>query len=387
MPAEPVTAIAQPYRYSLPAWEARHLWGKWLFLLGQPLRGGAPGDTEAKAQLREFFTITEQIAAAQAELERAASLDDGPARQAASTRLKELGERRSQLQPQVEAILEAEIARALGREGLSSGLGPWQLIFPPVDFTFGATPHLLITSPRDRIELRQTILLAPDITLERVEDIEDRVEALGISAIIERVGGLATYPSVVSGTAPLEWTVTTAIHEWVHHYLFFDPLGRSYRSSPEMTTVNETLADLVAQELAPQVLSHLFPELARPDPPVPGPSQPAPPAPDAFNFNREIRVTRLQVDELLAQGQTEAAERYMGERRVFLAQNGYYIRKLNQAYFAWHGTYADSPASASPVADLLRGLRADSPSLEAFVRLVARVASYEEFLALSAPAP
>ena len=74
----------------------------------------------------------------------------------------------------------------------------------------------------------------------------------------------------------------------------------------------------------------------------------------------------------------------MEQRRQFLAEHGHYIRKLNQAYFAFHGTYADNPASISPIFDQLSDLRAASPSLGDFVKVVAAVSSYEEFLELLA---
>ena len=72
----------------------------------------------------------------------------------------------------------------------------------------------------------------------------------------------------------------------------------------------------------------------------------------------------------------------MEQRRQFLADHGHFIRKLNQAYFAFHGTYADSPASISPIFEQLNTLRAASPSLGDFVREVASISSYAEFLEL-----
>ena len=92
-----------------------------------------------------------------------------------------------------------------------------------------------------------------------------------------------------------------------------------------------------------------------------------------------MRRTRTQVDELLAEGKVEEAERYMEERRQFMVENGFFIRRLNQAYFAFHGTYADSPASVSPVADQLRSLRQRYGSLGALVKAVAQVVEFEEF--------
>ncbi|MFC1916656.1 hypothetical protein ACFLX1_00775 [Chloroflexota bacterium] len=39
----------------------------------------------------------------------------------------------------------------------------------------------------------------------------------------------------------------------------------------------------------------------------------------------------------------------MEQKRQYLAEMSYHIRKLNQAYFAFHGTYADKPAFISPI--------------------------------------
>ncbi|MDP3062618.1 MAG: hypothetical protein Q8O40_05335, partial [Chloroflexota bacterium] len=109
----------------------------------------------------------------------------------------------------------------------------------------------------------------------------------------------------------------------------------------------------------------------------PGAGPPAPPG--VFDFSREMRVTRVHTDALLAQGSIEEAEQYMEERRQLFVQNGYYIRKLNQAYFAFHGTYAESAASVSPIADELRQLRRESGSVGEFIRRAARFGSYEAF--------
>ncbi len=57
----------------------------------------------------------------------------------------------------------------------------------------------------------------------------------------------------------------------------------------------------------------------------------------------------------------------MEEKRRYLADNGYYIRKLNQAYFAFHGSYADSAGSIDPIGPKLDTLRKESTSLKAFV--------------------
>jgi hypothetical protein len=50
--------------------------------------------------------------------------------------------------------------------------------------------------------------------------------------------------------------------------------------------------------------------------------------------------------------------------------NGYRLRKLNQAYFAFHGSYATGPAGVDPIGPKLELLRERSPSLAAFFEAV-----------------
>ena len=52
-------------------------------------------------------------------------------------------------------------------------------------------------------------------------------------------------------------------------------------------------------------------------------------------------------------------------------EQGHNIRKLNTAWFAFHGTYADGPASISPIEPQLRTVRADSADLAEFLDRVA----------------
>lgn len=68
----------------------------------------------------------------------------------------------------------------------------------------------------------------------------------------------------------------------------------------------------------------------------------------------------------------------MEQKRRYLASKGYYIRKLNQAYFAFHGTYADSPTSISPTRLELKQLRNQSASLRDLLNTVAEMTSRQE---------
>jgi hypothetical protein len=93
-----------------------------------------------------------------------------------------------------------------------------------------------------------------------------------------------------------------------------------------------------------------------------------------------MRETRVWVDELLAQGRIEDAEAYMEERRRMFVEHGYAIRKLNQAYFAFYGAYADQPGAAGedPIGPAVREVFAHSPDIHTFVTSLASVTTLED---------
>jgi hypothetical protein len=151
-----------------------------------------------------------------------------------------------------------------------------------------------------------------------------------------------------------------------------------------LRTINETAASIAGNEIGLALVTRYYPELA-PAPPPPPQEEPAPsdePAPEpVFSFNAEMRLTRMRVDELLAEGKVEEAEAYMEERRQFLWENGYHIRKLNQAYFAFYGAYADEPGGAAgedPVGAAVRDLRLQSASLADFLNRISWMTSFDQ---------
>jgi hypothetical protein len=67
-------------------------------------------------------------------------------------------------------------------------------------------------------------------------------------------------------------------------------------------------------------------------------------------------------------------------RRTFL-DNGYVVRKINQAYFAFYGAYADEPsgpAGVDPVGPAVRTLRQQSASLVDFLERISRMTSFQQ---------
>ena len=377
--------VIHDHDHDIIEWEFRNFFDKWLSR-GASIFTDDPTGEEAIGEVREYVRLTGEIGRIDGAINRAVTLGE-PVLGLEEERM-ELVSQRDGLEARVEELIEAQISSVLAEEGLSwrvNFLDADGYLFPPVDFKYGSSPPALVISPRDRIELESTRLLTPGLGVGEREDIEEGVEVLDgdYSALVVNTGGVATFPAIVGTSANLQYTLRTVAHEWVHHYLIFYPLGRNYWSSGEMVTINETVAGIAGDEIGDAVYEMYYEE-RRPSPGTPTTAFiPAPtPGPPVFSFNREMRETRLEADRLLANGQVEEAEAYMEERRLLFADNGYFIRKLNQAYFAFHGSYADRPTAVSPIGGQVREVREQSASLKEFMETMARVSSHEDLLRL-----
>jgi hypothetical protein len=281
--------------------------------------------------------------------------------------------------PAVESILQNQVSEVLAANGLLTANRLW----PPVLFHFSESPDVLIVSPRDHIALDRSAFVQPGQPVAEWEHIEGQVEqGLNESVLVDGTGGFSAYPTMVVEYSDLRWVLSTIAHEWFHTYLAFYPLGWHYFDNGDTRTLNETSASLFGDELGDQVLSRFYPERVPPPPPPPAPAQankvsgqPVQPKQPRFSFGATMRNTRLKVDELLSQGKITEAEAYMEAQREVLAAHGYILRKLNQAYFAFHGSYAVGPSATDPIGDKLRALRERSTSLRTFVQTVRGVTS------------
>ena len=356
-----------PYRYGLVAWEISHFSDKWLHKLGESLPWRADSTTaEKREQAVEFFRLGSELEGLE---RRGNSSTEAPASD--SMRIAEIKEQRRRMQADVEETIESEIGAVLAQEGFSPRFG---VIFPPVDTVFADAPGVLILSPRDRIQRLNAIPLRPGLADETKDRIEDRILAqLDQAALVEGIGGIATFPSVVDQKGNMRHAVVTAAHEWLHHWFFFRPLGQGYWDGAQMTTLNETAATLGGREIGNRVYAAITGEPVEPrlDPSL---------VVRSFDYNTAILETRVKTEELLSQGKIEEAEAYMEDRRLLLVEQGFRIRKINQAFFAFRQSYATDPASISPIAGQLKQLREQSGSLEEFLRTVASFGSYGEFL-------
>ncbi|MGB8252438.1 MAG: hypothetical protein WCF08_04435 [Anaerolineaceae bacterium] len=295
---------------------------------------------------------------------------------------KTLDEKQSQLQtltPDVEAILQQQVSEILAKDNLKT----FSVLFPPVLYHTSAIPLSLFVSPRDRIQLEANISLQPVLSIAQKVALEKEVErGLNVSALVEPVGGLGTYPTMVMLTTDLNWLVETIAHEWVHNYLTLYPLGQNYDTTPELRTMNETTANLAGKEIGTAVIQTYYPELF-PSIPSISPSFPTTEiAPPRFDFQKEMRITRIETDRLLSEGKITEAEAYMEARRRVFWSNGYLLRRINQAYFAFYGAYNDSPGGGAAGTDLVGpavvSFREMNDSLADFLRAIARMASFSQ---------
>ena len=359
-------AVTRCCRFAIVEWETQQL-ARWaISQLSAPSL--QPTQAEDSQLVQRFFALPRRIADVQLTVNSTVS---GGERARAQAELRRLKSEQAQLRPRAQRVLSGLIALQLQAEGLTQSL-PFgrAVVFPPVAFTITRPPSVLAVSPRERIALERSTVLEPGLTDEQILQMEREAEDLGWSAVVEPTGGYSTYPTIITDTASLRSALRAVAHEWTHTYLFFRPLGSNYFKSREMRTVNETVAGIVGRELSNQLLATYL----KVDPP---PARKA--SSPGFSFRKEMRQTRLETERLLAQGRVQDAEQYMEERRRLFVQKGYAIRKLNQAYFAFHGTYAGSPASVSPIGPQLEALFERAGSLRAFVKSVEGVDSFQDF--------
>ena len=372
-----------PYRFSIVGWELRNLPGKWL-----------PRTAANPSAIRQYFAavqrqreIARRIIALEAERPEAQSPRTGAIeRELADLEVEQaqLRNAQSRQRPGVEKALETAVADALRSLGFGTAAG----IFPPVDTVLTGSPTVLVISPRDRIVRQDAVILHTGLPAAARTQLERRVESdPALSALVVNTGGIAFYPSITVPDAGIDFALEIIAHEWAHHWLWFRPLGRRYFAGGDLTALNETVADIAGKEIGALARQNLDGDdrLANPAPAAavvangrpdddradhPAASDAAPPR---FDFHTEMRVTRERVDALLDAGEIAAAEEYMERRRREFVANGYYIRRLNQAYFAFHGAYATTGAAGvNIIGQQVAELRQRSPSLAAFLRTAAQ---------------
>jgi len=375
-----LSSIAKPYNFSIAKWEFNAIFNE----AKQVISGRDKKIENEVNKATEYFSSIEQIKALKSEIEAINTGSKQGDLALLEAELSRLQQQKIALADTVEKIIERQIKDTLAQQGIFNPIDKYiklKVSFPPINFKLDKPPHLLVISPRDRIESMREIPLKQGINLEEMESIEAEADKLGISSLVVELGGFGgTYPTFVTDEASLRFTIDTAAEEWLHQYLTFKPLGFLYlldligvSRNYEIATMNETLAGMVSKEIGSIVNEKYYPQYEN------NGSQPQETG-SGFDFNREMRNIRRAVDKYLAQGEIEQAEEFMEQKRQYLATKGYHIRKLNQAYFAFYGTYADRPTSISPIGPELRELRGQSASLKDFLETVAAMTSRQDLI-------
>ncbi|MDE0608989.1 MAG: hypothetical protein OXH77_03630 [Anaerolineaceae bacterium] len=375
-----VALLARDHSYNWLAWLPSALGAK----LGQALWGLRPFMDEAAASqfLRDYVAELRGLQALETQIEAlysdAAQSDPYTASAGLRSRRDVIRQHLRERQGLAESVLEGQLAALL----VDLGFAVAGQVLPPVAMRLTSLPQVLVVSPRDEIRYEISIGLEP-LPLDEAVALEGRIEErLDASALVLPIGGIALYPAMILESASIATLADTFAHEWLHHYLFAFPLGQAWDYDSEARVINETVASLFAQEAAPRLLRRYYPELARP---AASRQRVALSDQGVFNFGAEMDRTRRRVDELLERGEVEAAEDWMeGQRQRFVA-NGYAIRRLNQAWFAFYGGYqseAQGPGGDDPVGPALRELLARSHSLHDWVVSLRGITTTEQLLAL-----
>jgi hypothetical protein len=387
-PTDTIRPATRPYEFGYFTWTLGAIWDK-VSMAGLGINHYLTFYQDRQI-VKQYLTLLRENAELQKDIEAVYSDPEvaDPGLESADLQTQ-LGSNQEELARQsslAEGVIQKQISMAL--EGLR--LTHLRQPFPPVLYHTTELPKELIVSRRDVIEQVTSVSLRADISVEEMAALEDEVEANpDYSALVVDVGGVGTYPTMVISTSSLSYLIETVAHEWIHNYLSLHPLGMHYSSSPELRTMNETTASIAGDEISQIVMRFFYADLLDiPNTPYKtyavkyGVESP-PSGGWVIDFRQEMYNTRVHVDELLAAGQVDEAESYMEERRQFFWKRGYSIRKLNQAYFAFHGAYADQEYSAAgidPVGSAVRNLRMRSSSLADFVQKMSTFSAYNQLV-------
>jgi hypothetical protein len=373
--------IIDPYRFSIVQWEINTLTGE----LEQALFEHSSYTIDDSRVVVDFFKLVEEISGLEFQIFYYKDQIDEEDLLFFENRLIELQKQRDSLKKDVENILSLQIRETLKQLDLYlyNNITGIDITFPPVNFSLESPPNLLIVSPRDSIYRMKEIILIQDLTADEIDYIETEIDKLGYSSIVLRVGGMATFPSFVTNNAGLEFTISTAIEEWFHQYFFFKPAGFLYAfnllglySDSDISTINETIAGIVSDEIASMIYQKYYTSYYEDNAYVYSEGS-------GFDFYEEMRNIRIAVDNYLATGEIEQAEAFMEEERLYILSQGYYIRRLNQAYFAFYGTYASNPSSVNPIGDMLRDLRNNSADITDFIKITSSIKNLDDLNELS----
>lgn len=375
-----IRTYTRPVEFDYVSWTVDALRLKWLQLaLGEQRFIAGTRQPQVVLEYLELVRQTRSLESQMASFYSDPSISD-PETASLETKkqLDVLSQRRTDLAALAESVFQSQLSAVLADLGLSLGGQP----LPPVLYHVTPPPLALIVSPRQEIRQEENISITPELTLEQMIALEDQVAGdLDVSALVVNIGGVGVYPTMVMQTTDVNYLAEVVAHEWVHNFLTIRPLGLNYLSSPELRTFNETVASIAGKEIGRLLVERYYPQYLPPPPPdekdLPEDTQ----EPPAFDYRAEMRKTRLNAEKLLSAGEVDKAELYMELRRRFFWDNGYRIRKLNQAYFAFYGAYADVAGGAAgedPVGAAVRAFWSQTSTIAEFVKRVSWMWSIEQ---------
>ncbi len=383
--------LSTGWSFDFVSWELEALWKKFAFGILSPQRF-MQEEEQARFVLHYLDHVTEARQLTDAIAEAYVDPDEANPGVATAEVQAELAQLRSRMERETliaEAILGEQVGQVLSEEG---GFGFTRQIFPPVSGTFTPLPNMLVVSPRERIETIYQRPLRPGLTAAEQETVEGKLEGelSGYATYVTPIGGLAAYPSMLLESNALHWIVEVFAHEWTHHYLMLYPLGMYYDRSSETRSINETAASLVGDWAGQEVILRFYAPYFEKDKRLPTPLAIEPAnvsatrPPPRFDFRAEMHHTRTVVDRMLSEGKVEEAEWYMEVQRRYFVEHGYPLRRLNQAYFAFHGAYASRPGASGedPIGPAVQQLWAASDSPRDFLHRLGPVTTLQALYAL-----
>jgi len=346
------------HNFSIFWWEIKNLPNKWLHLVWEKFPGNKPSDKERTTLIKEYLVTSNK-------------LNNNKQKLTAKEKTK-LEKDLKSLRARTEESIESIISNVLIEEELGIS---FNILIPPTDFKLDSPPDIVVTSPRDKIVFSSSRLISNNLTELEKSEIELLIESnKETSAIVDKLGGLGTYPAFVSDKGSLRNLLQTASHEWLHNYWILHPIGRHMWDSSEMNILNETAANIAGDELgdiAFQSIGGIITEHS---------SSTKSSTEYKFYLNEILKETRLEVDKLLAKKKIEEAENYMATVTRNLQSKGYPIRKINQAYFAFHGNYADNPSSTSSIGIELKEYRGYFGNIGQFIKSISKIENYTQFI-------
>ena len=347
----------EKHNFSIFWWEIKNLPNKWLHLAWESFPGNKPTDKERINLINEYLVTSNKLKTYN---------------QVLSTEEKTKLEKNLKF---LRAITEESIESIISDVLIEEGLGiSFNILIPPTDFKLDSPPDIVVTSPRDKIVFSSSRLISNNLTELEKSEIELLIESNEkTSAIVDKLGGLGTYPAFVSDKGSLRNLLQTASHEWLHNYWILHPLGQHMWDSSEMNIFNETAANIAGDELGDIAFQSIGGIIGNQTSPTKALEY-------RSHFNEVLRDTRLEVDRLLGQGKVDEAETYMSKITFILQKDGYKIRKINQAYFAFHGNYADNPSSTSPIGKELKEYRSYFNNVGKFIESISQIKSHNQFL-------